>query len=313
MYKTFFGLRANPFGVNPDPQFLYVMPHIREALACLYYGIKTHKGFIVLTGEVGTGKTTLLKAALDSLSDERLVTSYLFNPRLDVLDFFEFVLTDFGIPFSSRTKAHMLLRLNQWLLERFRAGETAVIVVDEAQHLSPELLEEIRLLTNLETSTEKLLQIVLAGQPELAGKLCQPSARQIRQRVTLLCKTRALTREETRAYLAERLRIAGATAPVFSPEAADAIYMYAKGIPRTINMLSEHALITAHVEELCPIPARIVEDIAQEFDLNSLAHAIPQDAELFLNCAACGAKANVSAAVAALPATAKEGSYDPDL
>ena len=224
MYKAFFGLRANPFGVNPDPQFLYLMPHIREALACLQYGIKTHKGFIVLTGEVGTGKTTVLKAALNSLSDARVVTSYLFNPRLDVLDFFEFVLTDFGIPFSSRTKAHMLLRLNQWLLERFRAGEIAVIVIDEAQHLSSELLEEIRLLTNLETSTEKLLQIVLAGQPELAGKLCQPSARQIRQRITLLCKTRALTREETRAYLAERLRIAGATAPVFSPEAADAIY-----------------------------------------------------------------------------------------
>jgi len=313
MYKAFFGLRASPFGVNPDPRFLYVMPHIREALACLHYGIKTHKGFIVLTGEVGTGKTTLLKAALDSLSDARLVTSYLFNPRLDVLDFFEFVLTDFGIPFSSRTKAHMLLRLNQWLLERFREGETAVIVVDEAQHLSSELLEEIRLLTNLETSTEKLLQIVLAGQPELAGKLCQPGARQLRQRITLLCKTRALTREETREYLTERLRIAGATAPVFSPEAADAIYVYAKGIPRTINLLSEHALITAYVEELRPIPSRIVESIAQEFDLDLLMCAMPQDFELSLNGAAGGAKPTISTAATALRAAAKEGGYDPDL
>ena len=210
MYKAFFGLRTNPFGVNPDPKFLYVMPHIKEALACLHYGIRTRKGFIVLTGEVGTGKTTLLKTALASLSEARLATSYLFNPRLDVLDFFEFLLTDFGIPFTSRTKAHMLLRLNQWLLERFRAGEIAVIVVDEAQHLSSELLEEIRLLTNLETSTEKLVQIVLAGQPELEQKLRQVSARQLRQRITLLCRTRALTREETRSYLAERLRIAGA-------------------------------------------------------------------------------------------------------
>lgn len=278
MYKKFFGLRANPFGVNPDPQFLYVMPHIREALACLHYGIKTRKGFIVVTGEVGTGKTTLLKAALASMSDAPLVTSFLFNPRLDVLDFFEFLLTDFGIPIVSRTKAHMLLQLNQWLLERFRAGEIAVVIIDEAQHLSSELLEEIRLLTNLETSTEKLLQIVLAGQPELAEKLCQVNARQLRQRVTLVCKTRPLSLEETRAYLAERLRIAGATAPIFSPEAADAIYVYAKGIPRTINLLSEHALISAYVEQLRPIPCHIVDTVAREFDLTSMASVLPPEA-----------------------------------
>ena len=299
MYKAFFGLRTNPFGVNPDPKFLYVMPHIKEALACLHYGIRTRKGFIVLTGEVGTGKTTLLKTALASLSEARLATSYLFNPRLDVLDFFEFLLTDFGISFSSRTKGHMLLRLNQWLLERFRAGEIAVIVVDEAQHLSSELLEEIRLLTNLETSTEKLVQIVLAGQPELEKKLCEVSARQLRQRVTLLCRTRALTREETRSYLAERLRIAGATAPVFSPEAADAIYAYTKGIPRTINLLSEHTLITAYVEQLRPIPSRIIDGIAREFDLDSLALAISQGSALSSISAAGGANPNVSAAVTA--------------
>lgn len=305
MYKAFFGLRAIPFGVNPDPQFLYVMPHIKEALACLHYGIKTRRGFIVVTGEVGTGKTTLLKTALASLSKERLAISYLFNPRLDVLDFFEFLLTDFGIPIGSRTKAHMLLRLNQWLLERHRAGETAVIVIDEAQHLSSELLEEIRLLTNLETSTEKLLQIVLAGQPELAGKLCQVSARQLRQRVTLLCRTRALTREETRAYLVERLRIAGATAQVFSPEAADAIYAHAKGIPRTINLLSEHALITAYVEQLRPIPSRIIDGIAREFDLDSLVLSISPDSAISAISPAGGAK-STSAAFTAFPVVAKE-------
>jgi general secretion pathway protein A len=275
MYKKFFGLRANPFGVNPDPQFLYIMPHIREGLACLHYGIKTRKGFIVVTGEVGTGKTTLVKAALASLSRERLITSYLFNPRLDVLDFFEYLVTDFGVPISSRTKAHMLLRLNQWLLERYRAGETAVIVIDEAQHLSSELLEEVRLLTNLETCNEKLVQIVLAGQPELAEKLCQVNARQLRQRITLLCTTRALTPDETRAYLAERLRIAGAADSVFSREAADAICAYARGIPRTINLLSEHALINAFVEQLRPIPAHIIDNVAKDFDLDLLMSAIP--------------------------------------
>jgi type II secretory pathway predicted ATPase ExeA len=197
----------------------------------------------------------------------------------------------------------MLLRLNQWLLERFRAGDTAVIVIDEAQHLSSELLEEIRLLTNLETSTEKLLQIVLAGQPELESKLYQVSARQLRQRVTLLCRTRALTCEETRSYLAERLRIAGATAPVFSPEAADAIYAYAKGIPRTINLLSEHALINAYVEQLRPIPVRIVDGTAQEFGLDSRAVAISPDSVRTSISAAGGAKPNLSAI---FPAATKE-------
>lgn len=310
MYKAFFGLRANPFGVNPDPQFLYVMPHIKEALACLHYGIKTRKGFIVLTGEVGTGKTTLLKAALDSLSNqtkERLATAYLFNPRLDVLDFFEFLLTDFGIPFSSRTKGHMLQRLNQWLLERFRKGETAVIIIDEAQHLSSELLEEIRLLANLETSTEKLLQIVLAGQPELEGKLRQVNARQLRQRVTLLCRTRALTCEETRAYLLERLRIAGATAPVFSPEAADAIYTHAEGIPRTINLLSEHALINAYLEELRPIPARIIDAIAREFDLDSIPLAVSKDSAAAHLPSGGGVTSSVLELVSPFSKTAKEG------
>src|SRR5215469_14831902 len=170
MYQSYFGLQENPFNVTTDPRYLYVTQRTQEALACLTYGIETRKGFILLTGEVGTGKTTLLNKLLDWLHRQRIATAFVFNPRLSVSEFFDFMMADFGIPCDARLKGQMLLKLNQWLLERYRAGERAVLVVDEAQNLSADMLEEIRLLTNLETSTEKLLQIVLAGQPELEQK-----------------------------------------------------------------------------------------------------------------------------------------------
>jgi len=244
------------------------MPQIRESLACLQYGIATRKGFVVMTGEVGTGKTTLLKTVLRTFSKDRVSSAFVFNPRLDVLDFLEFVLTDFGIPPKARTKSGMLLQLNHWLIERFRQRGLCVIVVDEAQNLSTELLEEIRLLTNLETSSEKLLQIVLSGQPELEEKLRQPSMRQLRQRISVWCRTQPLTGEETKAYIAERLRIAGGTQPVFSAEAVKQIHHYSSGIPRVINLICEHALISAFVEQIKPIPARIVESVSLELDLD---------------------------------------------
>jgi general secretion pathway protein A len=269
VYAKFFGLKEVPFGVNPDPKFLYMMPHVREALACLQYGIRARKGFVVLTGEVGTGKTTLLKAALSSFEGTEISTAYIFNPRLDILDFLEFVLTDFGIPVPVRTKAQMLVALNHWLLARYRAGQTAVIVIDEAQNLSSELLEEIRLLTNLETATEKLVQIVLSGQPELEDKLREVGARQLRQRITLWSRTRPLTTAETYAYVQERLRLAGATEPLFHPEAIEAIYRYSKGIPRLINLLGEHSMMGAYVEQLKPVPAHIVESVAKDFELDT--------------------------------------------
>jgi general secretion pathway protein A len=170
MYKKFFGLKENPFNVNPDPRYLFLTEHTQEALACLTYGIETRKGFILLTGEVGTGKTTLVNRLLEWLQKERVSTAFVFNPRLSVSQFFDFMMADFGIPCESRQKSQVLLKLNQWLLDRYQAGERAVLIVDEAQNLSPQMLEEIRLLTNLETSTEKLLQIVLSGQPELEHK-----------------------------------------------------------------------------------------------------------------------------------------------
>ena len=279
MYKKFFGLKENPFNVNPDPRYLFLTPHTQEALACLTYGIETRKGFILLTGEVGTGKTTLINKVLEWLHKERVFTAFVFNPRLSVSQFFDFMMADFGIPCESHQKGQMLLKLNQWLLDRYRAGERAVLVVDEAQNLSPQMLEEIRLLTNLETSTEKLLQIVLAGQPELEHKLNQPELRQLRQRITLRAKTRQLTLEETQGYIEERLRIAGAENPdIFSPEAIAAVHRFARGIPRVTNLLCEHALVSAFADQKNPVPAEIVEEVARDFDLHiidPLAHATP--------------------------------------
>ena len=269
MYKEFYGLRANPFNVNPDPRYLFLTRHTEEALACLTYGIQSRKGFVLLTGEVGTGKTTLINKLLEWLHKERVSTAFVFNPRLSVSQFFDFMMADFGIPCESHQKGQMLVKLNQWLLDRYRAGERAVLVVDEAQNLSPQMLEEIRLLTNLETSTEKLLQIVLAGQPELEQKLNQPQLRQLRQRITLRAKTRQLTLEETQGYIEERLRIAGAENPeIFSPEAVEAVHHYARGIPRVTNLLCEHALVSSFACQQNPVPAEIVEEVARDFDLH---------------------------------------------
>jgi len=250
------------------------MPQIRESLACLQYGIAARKGFVVMTGEVGTGKTTLLKTVLSTLSKDRLSSAFVFNPRLDVLDFFEFVLADFGIPPSARTKSGMLLQLNRWLIDRFADRGLCVIVVDEAQNLSWELLEEIRLLTNLETSSEKLVQIVLSGQPELEQRLRDPRVRQLRQRVSLWCRTQPLTGDQTQAYIAERLRIAGATQPVLTPDAMQLVHRYSRGIPRVINLICENALISGYVEQVKPLPARIVEAVSMELDLDQLPLSI---------------------------------------
>jgi general secretion pathway protein A len=272
MYKNFFKLKENPFNVNPDPRYLFLTQNTQEALACLTYGIETRKGFILLTGEVGTGKTTLLNKLLEWLRQQNVATAFVFNPRLSVSQFFDFMMTDFGIPCDSNMKSQVLLKLNQWLLDRYRAGERAVLVVDEAQNLSPQMLEEIRLLTNLETSTEKLLQIVLAGQPELQQKLNQPDLRQLRQRITLRAKTLPLTLAETRGYIFERLRVAGSenVQEIFSEEAIEAVYRRARGIPRVTNLLAEHALISAFVDQCKPVPAKTIDEVARDFGLDEI-------------------------------------------
>lgn len=280
MYKRFYGLRENPFNVNPDPRYLFKTQSTEEALACLTYGIQGRKGFILLTGEVGTGKTTLLNQLLDWLHQERVATAFIFNSRLSVNQLFDYMMADFGLGGEARLKSQFLMRLNQWLLDRYRAGENTVLIIDEAQNLSPQVLEEIRLLTNLETASEKLLQIVLAGQPELERKLNQPQLRQLRQRITLRAKTRQLSLEETLGYINERLRIAGATdEPIFSPESVERIHTYSRGIPRVTNLLCEHALISGFVDQQRPIGPAIIEEVAREFELHIIDPTGPANTE----------------------------------
>jgi len=269
MYKEFFGLRANPFNVNPDPRYLFLTRHTEEALACLTYGVQTRKGFVLLTGEVGTGKTTLINKLLEWLRVQQVATAFVFNSRMNVPQFLDYMVADFGIPCDSTEKSQILLRLYNWLLERYRAGETAVLIVDEAQNLSEEVLEEIRMLTNLETFTEKLLQIVLVGQPELDEKLRKPQLRQLRQRLSLRAKTYPLTQEETIAYVQQRLNIAGSNGQqIFDPEAVLAIHKYSSGIPRVINLLCEHCLVSSFVDQQKVISASVVDAVAKDFELD---------------------------------------------
>jgi general secretion pathway protein A len=268
MYKEFFGLRANPFNVNPDPRYLFLTRHTEEALACLTYGIQSRKGFVLLTGEVGTGKTTLINKLLEWLRVQHVPTAFVFNSRLNVPQFLDYMMADFGIPSDTRSKSQILLRLYNWLLDRYRAGETAVLIVDEAQGLSDDLLEEIRMMTNLETFTEKLLQIVLVGQPELELKLRQPHLRQLRQRLTLRAKTHPLTVDETKSYVAQRLRIAGWNGhAIFDSTSLLAIHRYSAGIPRVVNLICEHCLVSAFVDQQKVVTADVVEIVARDFDL----------------------------------------------
>lgn len=272
MYRGFYGLKENPFNVSPDPKYLYLTQQIEETLSSLMYGIQTRKGIITLTGEVGTGKTTLVNRLLDWLRQRPTKTAFLFNSRMNSSQLFDFVLAEFEIPCESRSKSQQLMKLNHWLLERFRAGETAVLILDEAQNLTFPVLEEIRLLTNLETTTEKLLQIVLSGQPELEEKLNLPQLRQLRQRVMIRCKTSPLTKEQTHSYILERLRIAGANPgeAIFSPAAMDTVHLFSLGIARVVNLLCEHALINGYVEHQRPIQSKVIEDVAREFQLDEV-------------------------------------------
>jgi len=279
MYKSFYGLKENPFNVNPDPRFLFLTKQIEEALTGLMYGIQTRKGFITLTGEVGTGKTTLINRLLDWLHHRRARTAFLFNSRMNSSQLFDFILAEFDIPCESKSKSQQLLKLNHWLLERYRDGETVVLIIDEAQNLTYPVLEEIRLLTNLETSTEKLLQIVLSGQPELEEKLKLPQLRQLRQRIMLRCRTTPLSEQQTGEYITERLRIAGASgAPIFSAKTIETIHVYSLGIPRVINLLCEHSLVNGFVEQQRPIQPKIVEDVAHEFQLDEVEPVAPNGA-----------------------------------
>lgn len=272
MYKKFFGLKLNPFDLTPDPTRFVATKRHNEALAALYYGLRWHKGFVVVTGEVGTGKTLLLRCLLRLLKESSDVAyAYLFNSRLSGAEFLQYILADFGLPASGKNKSELLLDLGQFLLSRGSKRLTTVLIIDEAHHLSDDLLEEVRLLSNLETTDDKLLQIVLVGQPELDEKLDSLGLRQLKQRIALRAQLGPLESEETRDYIFRRLQIAGAETrydKIFSTEAIVAVYHHSQGLPRLINTICENALIAAYANHSAVVTADVVDDVARQFRLN---------------------------------------------
>ena len=249
MYLTFYGLSEKPFNATPDPKFLYMTPGHREALAQLQYGVQEQKGFIVLTGQVGTGKTTLLHALRQRLNGQTTV-SFVFNSTLPFDGILEYMLEDYGIAKGEASRAQRLITLNNFLIERRRLGQNTVLMLDEAQNLDASTLEQIRLLSNFETPTDKLLQILLVGQPELKAKLQLPQLHQLKQRVGLRCQIPPLTPEETRQYIRNRLRVAGARdLGLFSDAAVDRITEYSGGIPRLINIVCDHCLLFGYADQ----------------------------------------------------------------
>jgi general secretion pathway protein A len=267
MYREFYGLVHSPFEMTPDPAFLYLGETHREGLATLVYGVQSGKGFVLLTGEVGTGKTTLLHALLSQL-DSSTASAFIFNPRLDVMDFFAMLFDEFGIESGCRTKAEYLLALNRFLIERLQKGQTSLLIIDEAQNLSPEMLEEVRLLSNLETPTSKLIQIMLVGQPELNDLLARPQLRQLRQRIVLRHHLRPFDEKELDAYIDERLRLAGyAGKGIFKRSARRALYAATGGVPRLVNVVCDAALLAGFTAEQVTLGADVIEEVARDLCL----------------------------------------------
>jgi general secretion pathway protein A len=270
MYKAFYKLERNPFEITPDPSFLFPTRRHNEALAALYYGVRRHKGFVVLTGEVGTGKTLLLRCLLQSLKQSDDVKyAYVFNGRLSPLEFLQYIAGDLGLPATGKNKSELLLQLAHYVVSRGEKKLTTVLVVDEAHHLSTDILEEIRLLTNLETANEKLLQILLVGQPELDEKLDSVDLRQLKQRIALRSHLASLDLEETRGYIERRLQLAGSpdATQLFPEDTVAAIHRHSRGTPRLINTICENALIAAYARQAASVTPDIIETIATDFRL----------------------------------------------
>ena len=270
MYKAFFGLQERPFQLTPNPRFLYLNPRHREALATLRYALTSSPGITLLLGEAGTGKTTLLRAALhaERRAEHRYVV--LSNPTLSPEDFYRILADRFGLPDVSGSKAQFLLAFERELLERYRAGGLTAIIVDEAQSLTHELFEEIRLLANLETATAKLVNVILVGQPELAERLNDPSLRQLKQRIVLRCSLAPLDLDSTASYIATRLQVAGGIpVAVFSKDAVVSIHEASRGIPRSIGVICENALLAGFALQRKPIDRPIVLDVCRGLDLSA--------------------------------------------
>ena len=275
IYGPFFGLLEAPFDLTPNPRFLFLTPRQREALSNLRYALAASKGFTLVVGEAGTGKTTLVRTALASIVDTPSRYVMVNNPTLDRHEFYEFLTREFNLSGGAAlSKTRFLSELQHDVEARFAAGGLTGLIVDEAQSMPHELLEEIRLLGNIETAATKLLNIVLCGQPELADRLNDRSLRQLKQRVALRCELRPMSLHETASYMSGRLRIAGgAPTEIFTREAVVAIYEASSGIPRTINVLCDNALIGGFAAQLKPVPVGIVNDVCRDFDLGPVTAA----------------------------------------
>jgi len=271
MYESFYHLKRNPFGISPEPEFFFPTASHNEALAAIYHAVRGHKGFAVLTGEVGTGKTLLVRCLVDLLRENNDVAyAYVFNGLLSPSEFLQYVAGDFGLSTSGRNKGEVIADLSNYVVGRGAKQLTTVLIVDEAHHLSIEILEEIRLLTNLETSHDKLLQVLLVGQPELDQKLDSSILRQLKQRVAHRARLVPLNREETNGYIERRLQIAGSETgegSVFPADTVAAVYHHSLGIPRLINTICENALITAYARQMSSVSPEIVEAAAADLRL----------------------------------------------
>lgn len=268
MYNAFFGFTQNPFNMSPDPSFLFRSPQHEEALANLIYGVQSRKGFIVLAGEVGTGKTTMLECLRDFLNSQQIAFASLFNSRLTVAEFFEMLAYDLELRCNRRSKSETLLCLNQMLLERAGAGRTTVLIIDEAHNLEWDVLEEVRLLGNLENRRGKMLQIILAGQPELDRKMDAPEFRQLKQRIALRCTLHGFNLQESIAYVNSRMARAGLQEQtVFSGDLLKEIHLRTQGIPRLINAICDNLLLTAFAMETKTATDAMLDEVTADMRL----------------------------------------------
>jgi general secretion pathway protein A len=280
MYEQYFRLSENPFRLTPDPRFLYITPKHRESLSALVYGVLARKGFLVVTGDAGTGKTTLIHSVLGMLSERKIECAFIFHPLLEPDEFLEHVLVDLGVnPPPGRKKGDMLRMLHQFLLKRHEQGTTTALIVDEAHKLTAPLLEEIRLFSNLETSTDKLLQIVLAGQTELDDLFRRDDLRQLKQRISIRTRLSPFNLQQTTEYLAHRLQFAGRkSTELFPPQTIPLIFKLSRGIPRVINSLCDNALLLAFAQQVESVTIPILREVAVDLDLGDIHLESPSEA-----------------------------------
>jgi general secretion pathway protein A len=268
MYLEYYKLKEYPFNITPDPRFLYFTSHHKEAYDHLMYGIRRRKGFIELTGEVGSGKTTLIRAVLSNL-DKDVETALIVNPSLTETQLLRAILNDFGLRVKGRDRLTYIEALNEFLLEKARIGVNVALVIDEAQDLSPGLMEQVRLLSNLETDQQKLIQMVLCGQPELKTRLARADLRQLRQRITVRYHLPPLTKEDTMMYIMHRLRVAGSDGSIiFDSDAINEIYKFTKGGPRLTNAVCDNALLAGYVGKTKTISAPCIVKAIQQLEGN---------------------------------------------